>query len=123
LWDKLTKIQKQELIHKYIDTIEFTKDKEITITNINFNAKEIANIGYMFRKNYFDMLIPLEDKNVILSNTNTKEDLESYIENLSQFYKIKPSDELILNETMHIIPNTKEHRLAKQTYTLLEIGT
>lgn len=134
LWDKLPKEQKQELVFKYIDniSIEIDKKKNVSIKKININKKEIKNIGYMFRENCFDLVINSNDKNLILSNYTSKEDIESYIKSLSEFYKIKQSnynfssvnlDELNQdNDLLQIIPNKKETRFDKESITLLSIN-
>ena len=120
LWNKLTKEQKSELITKYIDSIEIEKNKEeIIIKKININKKEIQNIGYMFRNDCFDMAVNINDRDVILSNERTKEDINKYIESLSKFYKIVPItiekdkldiDSLSNNSLLQIIPNKKENK-------------
>ncbi len=56
---------------------------------ININKKEINNIGYLFRENCFDLVINSNDKSLILSNYNSKNDIDNYIKLLSEFYKIK----------------------------------
>lgn len=132
LWNKLTKEQKAELITKYIDSIEIEKNKdEIIIKKININKKEIQNIGYMFRNDCFDMAVNINDKDVILSNERTKEDITKYIESLSKFYKIAPItiekekldiDSLSNNSLLQIIPNKKENKFQKDKYTLLQIS-
>lgn len=132
LWNKLTKEQKAELITKYIDSIEIEKKKdEIIIKKININKKEIQNIGYMFRNDCFDMAVNINDRDVILSNERTKEDITKYIESLSKFYKIAPItiekdkldiDSLSNNSLLEIIPNKKENKFEKDRYTLLQIS-
>lgn len=64
LWNHLTKEQKQELIFKYIDTIEIkiNKAKEVEIVNIKINKLELESIGNMFRNDCFDMVINVDDK-------------------------------------------------------------
>ena len=132
LWNKLTKEQKSELITKYIDSIEIEKKKyEIIIKKININKKEIQNIGYMFRNDCFDMVVNINDRDVILSNERTKEDITKYIESLSKFYKIAPItiekeklniDSLSNSSLLQIIPNKKENKFEKDRYTLLQIS-
>ena len=132
LWNKLTKEQKAELITKYIDSIEIEKKQdEIIIKKININKKEIQNIGYMFRNDCFDMAVNINDRDVILSNEKTKEDITKYIESLSKFYKIAPItiekekldiDSLSNNSLLQIIPNKKENKFEKDRYTLLQIS-
>ena len=133
LWDKLSKDQKQELVFKYIDNIkiEIDKKKNVSIKNININEKEIKNIGYMFRENCFDLAINSNDKNLILSNYQSKEDINNYIKSLSEFYKIDQNnlniDSINLenlnkgNDLLQIIPNKKEARFNREKFTLLQI--
>lgn len=133
LWNKLTKEQKSKLIMKYIDSIEIEKVKdEIVIKKININKKEIMSIGYMFRNDCFDMAININDRDIILSNEKTKNDIDKYINSLSKFYNISPitieKDKLNLDELdndnnlLQIIPNKKNHKFDKDKYTLLLIN-
>jgi len=134
LWDKLSKEQKQELVFKYIDniSIEVDKKKNVSIKKININKKEINNIGYLFRENCFDLVVNSNDKSLILSNYNSKDDIDNYIKSLSEFYKIKQNnlniDSINLeelgqkNSLLQIIPNKKESRLDKESLTLLSIN-
>lgn len=133
LWNKLTKEQKSKLIMKYIDSIEIEKLKdEIVIKKININKKEIMNIGYMFRNDCFDMAININDRDIILSNEKTNDDIDKYINSLSKFYNISPiiieKDKLNLeelnndNNLLQIIPNKKNHKLDNDKYTLLLIN-
>lgn len=134
LWDKLSKEQKQELVFKYIDNISIKVDKKknVSIKKININKKEIKNIGYMFRENCFNLVISSNDKNLILSNYNSKNDIDNYIKSLSEFYKIKQNnlniDSINLeelgqkNSLFQIIPNKKESRFNKESLTLLSIN-
>ena len=133
LWNKLSKEQKQELVFKYIDNIkiEIDKKKNVSIKNININEKEIKNIGYMFRENCFDLVINSNDKDFILSNYQSKEDINNYIKSLSEFYKINQNnlniDSINLenlnkgNDLLQIIPNKKEARFNREKFTLLQI--
>ena len=134
LWNKLTKEQKSKLIMKYIDSIEIEKVKdEIVIKKININKKEIMNIGYMFRNDCFDMAININDRDIILSNEKTNDDIDKYINSLSKFYNISPiiieKDKLNLeeldnnNNLLQIIPNKKNHKFDKDKYTLLLINS
>lgn len=134
LWDKLSKDQKQELVFKYIDNIkiEIDKKKNVSIKNININEKEIKNIGYMFRENCFDLVINSNDKDFILSNYQSKENINNYIKSLSEFYKIDQNnlniDSINLenlnrdNDLLQIVPNKKESRFDKEIITLLSIN-
>lgn len=114
---------------KYIDSIEIKRVKdEIVIKKININKKEIMNIGYMFRNDCFDMAININDRDIILSNEKTKDDIDKYINSLSKFYNISPitieKDKLNLgeldnnNNILQIIPNKKNHKFDKDKYTI-----
>ncbi len=115
---------------KYIDSIEIERVKdEIVIKKININKKEIMNIGYMFRNDCFDMAININDRDIILSNEKTKDDIDKYINSLSKFYNISPitieKDKLNLgeldnnNNILQIIPNKKNHKFDKDKYTTI----
>ena len=134
LWDKLSKEQKQELVFKYIDNISIKVDKKknVSIKKININKKEINNIGYLFRENCFDLVVNSNDKSLVLSNYNSKDDIDNYIKSLSEFYKIKQNnlniDSINLkglnqnNAILQIIPNKKDSRFNKESLTLLSIN-
>lgn len=104
----------------------------MSIKKININKKEIKNIGYMFRDSCFDLVINSNDKNIILSNYQTNEDMKKYIKLLSNFYKINKSNLNIKslnleelnkdNNLIQIIPNKKDNRFDKETLTLLSIN-
>lgn len=129
LWNKLTKEQKYDLINKYIDNIEVSKDKEeIIIKNININSKELENFGYLFRNDCFDMIINIDNQDLILSNEKTKEQVNEYIKSLSEFYKIRSTiidkellniDDIRKDNLLQIIPNKKENKFEKDSLTLL----
>ena len=71
------------------------------------------------------------DKDIILTNERTKEDVTKYIESLSKFYKIAPItiekdkldiDNLSNNSLLQIIPNKKENKFEKVRCTLLQMS-
>ena len=86
----------------------------------------------MFREICFDILINSNDKNIILSNYQSNEDMKKYIKSLSEFYKINQSNLNIKsinleeitkdNDMLQIIPNKKDNRFDKETLTLLSIN-
>lgn len=134
LWNCLTKEQKQELVFKYIDTIEIkiNRNKEVEIVNININKLELESIGNMFRSDCFDMVVNINEQDIILSNSKTNEQIDEYFASLSQFYKVSKLElnkqELNINELLNqeksiqIIPHTKEKRFEKDSYTVLQIA-
>ncbi len=86
----------------------------------------------MFRENCFDLVINSNDKNIILSNYQSNEDIENYTKSLSEFYKINQRNLNINslnleelnkdNNLLQIIPNKKDKRFDKETLTLLSIN-
>lgn len=131
LWSKLSQEQKQYIINKYIDEIEISSDNHhnISILNIIFNKNEIENIGLMFRNDCFDMVVNIEDKDVILSNVKSNEEIKQYIKTLRKFYNVvetKITSELFdINDysegIIQIIPQEKKNKFEKNKFTILQI--
>lgn len=132
LWNKLLSEQKQYIINKYIDEIEISVNNKlsVTINNIMFNKNELANIGYMFRNDCFDMIINLCEKDVILSNYKSSNDINEYIKSLRTFYNIKEEtiqadvldiDQIKRDDIIQIIPHKKEKKFDKELFTILSI--
>ena len=91
------------------------------------------NAIYLFRENCFDLVVNSNDKNIILSNYQSKEDMNSYIKLLSEFYKINQKTlnfntinlEKINQDKnlLQLIPNKKQNKFDKDKYTLLQISS
>lgn len=130
-WSKLSQEQKQYIINKYIDEIEISGDNHhnISILNIIFNKNEIENIGLMFRNDCFDMVVNIEDKDVILSNVKSNEEIKKYIKTLRKFYNVvetKITSELFdindyCEDIIQIIPQEKKNKFEKNKFTILQI--
>lgn len=130
-WSKLSQEQKQYIINKYIDEIEISSDNHhnISILNIIFNKNEIENIGLMFRNDCFDMVVNIEDKDVILSNVKSNEEIKKYIKTLRKFYNVvetKITSELFdindyCEDIIQIIPQEKKNKFEKNKFTILQI--
>ena len=131
LWSKLSQEQKQYIINKYIDEIEISSDNHhnISILNIIFNKNEIENIGLMFRNDCFDMVVNIEDKDVILSNVKSNEEIKQYIKTLRKFYNVvetKITSELFdindySEDIIQIMPQEKKNKFEKNKFTILQI--
>lgn len=132
LWKQLSQEQKQYIINKYIDEIEISSDKNhnVSILNIIFNKNEIENIGLMFRNDCFDMIVNVEDRDIILSNTKSDEKTKNYVSTLRNFYNIKETTiqaELFditqyeHDEIIQIIPQEKKNKFEKNKFTILQI--
>lgn len=85
----------------------------------------------MFRNDCFDMVVNINEKDIILSNEKTKEDINKYISSLSKYYKINSItidkakfdiNNLSNNSIIQIIPNKKQSKFDKEKYTLLQIN-
>ena len=119
------------IINKYIDEIEISSDNHhnISILNIIFNKNEIENIGLMFRNDCFDMVVNIEDKDVILSNVKSNEEIKKYIKTLRKFYNVvetKITSELFdindySEDIIQIIPQEKKNKFEKNKFTILQI--
>lgn len=130
-WSKLSQEQKQFIINKYIDEIEISSDNHhnISILNIIFNKNEIENIGLMFRNDCFDMVVNIEDKDVILSNVKSNEEIKKYIKTLRKFYNVvetKITSELFdindyCEDIIQIITQEKKNKFEKNKFTILQI--
>ena len=135
LWKMLDKEQKYNLINKYIASIEVEKgkdkDDDVIIKNINFRKSELKNMLSTFRSDCFDMLVNINNQDVILSNYKTENEISNYVNALSEFYKVSKIslekdlldvDELLCNNKIQIIPNTKNSKFDKEVYTILQIS-
>ena len=78
------------------------------------------------------MVLNINEQSLILSNEKTKEQIDSYIKSLSEFYNIKSTtidkkllslDEIITKNITQIISNKKDNKLEKDYVTLLSIST
>ena len=85
----------------------------------------------MFRNDCFDMVVNINEKEIILSNEKTKEDINKYISSLSKYYKINSItidkekfniNNLSSNSILQVIPNKKQSKFDKDKYTLLQIN-
>ena len=86
----------------------------------------------MFRNDCFDMVVNINEKEIILSDEKAKEDINKYISSLSKYYKINSItidkekfdiNNLSSNSVLQIIPNKKQSKFDKDTYTLIQINT
>ena len=77
------------------------------------------------------MVVNINEKDIILSNEKTKEDINKYISSLSKYYKINSItinkekldiNNLSSNSVLQIIPNKKQSKFDKEKYTLLQIN-
>lgn len=78
------------------------------------------------------MVVNINEKDIILSNEKTKEDINKYISSLSKYYKINSItinkekfdiNNLSSNSVLQVIPNKKQSKFDKDKYTLLQINT
>lgn len=134
-WNKLTDKEKQKIINEYVDNIELsikkdekTKDKIITIENINIKESKINNFAFMFRENIMDMTIKKDERNILISQPQKKNEINEFVKNLKQFYSIEVItttlnniNELDADKVVKIIPIYNPKTNEEQKYTILAI--
>ena len=95
-WDTKTKLQKQEFISKFIESMVLEKDEEndsFKIIKINFRSRYLDELKKLNKADCIDLAKPTEDMqgiSVIKSTPRiTKSELNEYIENLKEYYDVK----------------------------------
>lgn len=96
VWNTKTKIQKQEFISKFIESMILEKDEEndsFKIIKINFRSRYLDELKKLNKADCIDLAKPTEDMQgiaVIKSTPRvTKAELNEYIENLKEHYDVK----------------------------------
>ena len=85
LWNKLSAKQKQDIVNKYIDSIEIELDnnKKAIIKKINIKENRVADFGMLFRHDIYNMLYK-DNKNVKVSiNANLYKHYNLSVENIN----------------------------------------
>ena len=95
-WNTKTKIEKQEFISKFIESMVLEKDEEndsFKIIKINFRSRYLDELKKLNKADCIDLAKPTEDMQgiaVIKSTPRvTKAELNEYIENLKEHYDVK----------------------------------
>ena len=95
-WNTKTKLEKQEFISKFIESMVLEKDEEndsFKITKINFRSRYLDELKKLNKADCIDLAKPTEDMqgiSVIKSTPRiTKSELNEYIENLKEYYDVK----------------------------------
>ena len=95
-WDTKTKLEKQEFISKFIESMVLEKDEEndsFKIIIINFRSRYLDELKKLNKADCIDLAKPTEDMqgiSVIKSTPRiTKSELNEYIENLKEYYDVK----------------------------------
>ena len=95
-WDTKTKLEKQEFISKFIESMVLEKDEEndsFKIIKINFRSRYLDELKKLNKADCIDLAKPTEDMqgiSVIKSTPRiTKSELNEYIENLKEYYDVK----------------------------------
>ena len=95
-WNTKTKLEKQEFISKFIESMVLEKDEEndsFKIIKINFRSRYLDELKKLNNADCIDLAKPTEDMqgiSVIKSTPRiTKSELNEYIENLKEYYDVK----------------------------------
>ena len=95
-WNMKSKIEKQEFISKFIESMIIEKDShgQYKINKINFRSRYLEELNKLNNAMVIDLAKPSEDADsgvqVIKSTpTLTKKELNEYIENLKEYYDVK----------------------------------
>lgn len=95
-WNTKTKLEKQEFISKFIESMVLEKDEEndsFKIIKINFRSRYLDELKKLNKADCIDLAKPTEDMqgiSVIKSTPRiTKSELNEYIKNLKEHYDVK----------------------------------
>lgn len=96
VWNTKTKLEKQEFISKFIESMVLEKDEandSFKIIKINFRSRYLDELKKLYKADCIDLAKPTEDMqdiSVIKSTPRiTKSELNEYIENLKEYYDVK----------------------------------
>lgn len=120
-WNAKTKLEKQEFISKFIESMALEKDEEndsFKIIKINFRSRYLDELKKLNKADCIDLAKPTEDMqgiSVIKSTPRiTKSELNEYIENLKEHYDVKYYEDVydwtrsyIQEDTMITLPREK----------------
>lgn len=95
-WNAKTKIEKQEFISKFIESMVLEKDEEndgFKIIKINFRSRYLDELKKLNKADCIDLAKPTDDMKgiyVIKSTPRiTKKELNEYVEHLKEYYDVK----------------------------------
>lgn len=95
-WNAKTKIEKQEFISKFIESMVLEKDEEndsFKIIKINFRSRYLDELKKLNKADCIDLAKPTDDMkgiSVIKSTPIiTKKELNEYVEHLKEYYDVK----------------------------------
>ena len=128
-WNTKTKIEKQEFISKFIESMILEKDEEndsFKIIKINFRSRYLDELKKLNKADCIDLAKPTEDMQgiaVIKSTPRvTKAELNEYIENLKEHYDVKYYEDVydwshsyIQEDNMITMPREKENEKLMRT--------
>ena len=95
-WNAKTKIEKQEFISKFIESMVLEKDEEndgFKIIKINFRSRYLDELKKLNKADCIDLAKPTDDMKGIsvIKRTPriTKKELNEYVEHLKEYYDVK----------------------------------
>lgn len=132
IWNQLDKDQKRIIVADYVDKIEINIDskRNVKVTNIKFREKKIFNLAFMMKEQLMDMTIKKDEKNILISQTKTKKEIDEFIKSLQKYYKVNVMEveiddikleKLDSNKVVKIMPIKNTTLYKKQKYTIITI--
>ncbi|MDD2446015.1 MAG: recombinase family protein [Clostridia bacterium] len=136
-WSILTDKEKQSILFKYIDTIEFEKKPDhknrtsyVNITKINFTENRINEFINLINNKILDLALKVNDEVISVSSESNQNEINLYINRLRNFFDIKVEEKelkaidkkyLEENEIIKIFPIEKEEKWKEYRYLVLSI--
>ncbi|MCF0125827.1 MAG: recombinase family protein [Clostridia bacterium] len=127
-WNIKTKLEKQEFISKFIESMILEKDEDggFKINKINFRSRYIDELEKLNKADCIDLAKPTDDMTdiaVIKSTPRiTKKELNEYIENLKEYYDVKYYEDVqdwtysyLQSDTMITMPREKGNEKIMRT--------
>ena len=82
-------INSEDYIEEIAIDIKIDKDaimpcdrKVITLKHISFNEQKIEDMAFMFRENILDAIVKVKEKNMLVSNLMTHEEIDKFIDEI-----------------------------------------
>lgn len=133
-YNQLSKLEKQNMFMRYIDTIEYEGEgKDLIIKKINFRSTFINEYNQCIQKGVFDEICNIQLENgkylIYCSNPKTHDEISKYVNKLKELYdvnyiefevvntergqlfNIKPEDIKDGQRAIKMIPIKEENRL------------
>ena len=138
-WSILTDKEKQSILFKYIETIEFEKKPDhknrtsyVNITKINFTENRINEFINLIKNKILDLALKVKDDVISVSSESNLNEINLYINRLRNFFGIKVEEKelkaidkkyLEENEIIKIFPIEKEEKWKEYRYLVISLSS